>query len=93
MKIEGIKLGVLLTGLEPAIIGSVVTGVPIIWNQDFTKRRAIAKMVMTTVSSRTGNNKPTCEFVALKHLPEAEPIAAGRNRPHWKNRQSRRRAR
>jgi len=48
----------------------------IAWNHDFTKRHAIAKMIMTTVQARTGNKKPTYELVALKHLPEDEPPAA-----------------
>ena len=50
-------------------------------NRNFSKRRAIAKMIMTTVSSRTGNKKPTYELVSLKHLPEAEPPAAPATEP------------
>ena len=52
----------------------------IAWNQDFTKRRAIAKMIMTTVLARTGNKKPTYELVALKPLnepPKETPAADG----------------
>ena len=45
-------------------------------NRNFTKRRAIAKMIMTTVSARTGSKKPTYELESLKHLPDADPLAA-----------------
>ena len=38
--------------------------------QQFFQRRCIAKMTMTTVSSRTGNKKPTYELVDLKPLAE-----------------------
>lgn len=44
-------------------------------NRDFTKKRAIAKMNMTTVSTRAGKKKPTYELRAL--LPTEAPHRRG----------------
>ena len=53
--------------LDPELSEEVATKM----NQVFTKQRVMAKMKMTTVSTRTGKKKPTYELMALRELVDA----------------------